>query len=373
MATVPQRVTRWGLVVVSAALALAGCTGTNDDPSSTSTYSTATSLADFGTMDDLIAAAQAEGKLNIIACPRTWANYGAIIDGFKAKYGIEVEEQNPDGSSADEIAAVQNNAGLDTAPDVLDLGLAVASQNTDLFAPYKVQGWDDIPAGDKEASGLHVSDYGGYMALGFDSAVVAAPKTMQDLLKPEYKGMVAINGDPTQAGSAFNAVALAAVQNGGSLDDISAGIDYFAELNAAGNFLKVDPTDATVASGETPMVFDWDYLSAAQGKDIPTWQVILFPGKGVTSYYQQAINKQAPHPAAARLWEEYLYSDEGQNLWLQGGARPIRMQAMTEAGTIDQAAAAALPQVPEQALTMTPQQSATAGTLLGQKWAEAVR
>ena len=52
-------------------------------------------------------------------------------------------------------------------------------------------------------------------------------------------------------------------------------------------------------------------------------------------FYVQAINKDAPHPAAARLWEEFLYSDQGQNLWLAGGARPVRADAMTKAGTID--------------------------------------
>ena len=50
-------------------------------------------------------------------------------------------------------------------------------------------------------------------------------------------------------------------------------------------------------------------------------------------YYFQAINKDAPHPAAARLWQEFLYSDEGQNLWLKGGARPVRADAMVKAGT----------------------------------------
>jgi putative spermidine/putrescine transport system substrate-binding protein len=45
-------------------------------------------------------------------------------------------------------------------------------------------------------------------------------------------------------------------------------------------------------------------------------------------YYVQAINKDAPHPAAARLWQEFLYSDEGQNLWLAGFARPVRQDAM---------------------------------------------
>ena len=59
-------------------------------------------------------------------------------------------------------------------------------------------------------------------------------------------------------------------------------------------------------------------------------------GAAVGAFYVQAINKDAPHPAAARLWQEFLYSDEGQNIWLQGFARPVRIDAMIEAGTVDQ-------------------------------------
>ena len=98
-------------------------------------------------------------------------------------------------------------------------------------------------------------------------------------------------------------------------------------------------------NGTTPVVFDWDYLSATHGTDVPTWKVFVPSDAVLGGYYAQAISKTAPHPAAARLWEEYLYSDEGQNLWLKGGARPVRQAAMTTAGTIDAAAAAALPQV----------------------------
>src|SRR5690606_26324936 len=109
---------------------------------------------------------------------------------------------------------------------------------------------------------------GGYMAVGYDPDAVPEPKSIEDLLKPEYKGKVAINGDPTQAGAAFAAVGLASVLNGGSTADFQPGIDYFAELNKAGNFVKVDPTPATVASGETPVVFDWDYLNSGYAVDL---------------------------------------------------------------------------------------------------------
>ena len=365
-------------LLTASAIALAACSSSSDATDgasdSASDAATATSVADFGTFADLEAAAKAEGKLNVIALPRDWANYGEIIDAFKKKYPeIEVTEQSPDVSSAEEIQAATTNAGLDTAPDVFDLGLTVALQNTDKFAAYKVQTFDEIPDALKEPTGLFVGDYGGYMSVGYDSSRFPEPATITDLLGEDYKGSVAINGDPTQAGAAFAAVGLATVQNGGTLDDFQPGIDFFSELQKAGNLLKVDVTTGTIASGETPVVFDWDYLNATHSADNANWKVKVFSGTGYAGYYNQAINKDAPHPAAARLWQEFLYSDDVQNLWLAGGARPVRMEAMTKAGTIDETAAAKLPAAPSDTVVPTEAQSKAAGTLLGEKWASAVQ
>lgn len=360
--------------VAVTAVALTGCAGDTPAAGGDADAATATSVADFGTFADLEAAAKAEGALNVIALPRDWANYGAIIDAFAAKYPeITVNEASPDVSSAEEIQAAKTNQGLDTAPDVFDISLTVALQNTDVFAPYKVQTWGDIPDALKEPTGLFVGDYGGYMSIGYDSSKYPEPEKLEDLLGADYKAAVAINGDPTQAGAAFAAVGLAVVQSGGDLDDFQPGIDFFEKLNKAGNMLKLDVTSATIASGETPVVFDWDYLNATHVADNPKWKVRVFPGTGYAGYYNQAINKDAPHPAAARLWQEFLYSDEAQNLWLKGGARPVRMEAMTQAGTIDADAAAALPKAPDTVVVPTEAQSTAAGKLLGEKWAAAVQ
>ena len=365
---------------LTAALALTACSSGSTPAGNSSTAgsgavdaATATSLAAFGSLSALESAAKAEGALNVIALPRDWADYGEIIDAFKAKYpGITVNEASPDASSAEEIEAAKTNKGLDTAPDVFDLGLSVALQNSDYFAPYKVAGWQDIDSSLKEQSGLFTGDYGGYMSIGYDSSKYPAPVQLSDLLKPDYKGAVAMNGDPTQAGAAFAAVGMAAVQSGGSLDNFQPGIDFFGKLQKAGNLLKVDVTTATVASGETPVVFDWDYLNATHVADNPAWKVVVFPGNGYAAYYNQAINKDAPHPAAARLWEEFLYSDQAQNLWLKGGARPVRATAMEKAGTLDQNLWAKLPKAPSTTLVPSSDQSKKAGDLLGQEWAAAI-
>ena len=336
---------------------------------------TATSAKDLGGMAALVLAAKKEGTLNVIALPPDWANYGEIIKGFEAKYGLKVNSAQPDASSADEISAAKNLKGQSKAPDVFDLGGAVANANAAMFAPYKVATFNDIPALLKDPSGLDVSDYGGYMSIGYDAAKVPAPTTVADLLKPAYRGKVALNGDPTKAGSAFSGVVMAALNQGGTPNDISKGVTFFANLKKAGNFLPVDPTGATIESGQTPVVFDWDYLNVAQGKKLTgkmSWKTVVPAGAVVGGYYVQAINKDAIHPAAARLWEEYLYSDEGQNLFLKGGARPVREAAMVKAGTIDKAAHAALPKAVGAPVFLTKQQNATANAYLPANWAKAI-
>lgn len=336
---------------------------------------TATSAADFGGMDQLIAAAQAEGELNVIALPPDWANYGKMIETFAEKYGIEVNSAQPDASSQDEINAANQLRGQDRAPDVFDLGANVALRNTDLFAPYKVATWDDIPDALKDPNGVWVSDYGGYMSIGFDAGSVPAPTGVKDLLKEDYRGRVALNGNPTQASAGFHGVMMAALANGGSADDIAPGVDFFRQLKEAGNFLPVDPTPATIASGQTPVVIDWEYLNAGQAAALAgqrDWQLIVPEGAVVGAFYVQAVNKDAPHPAAARLWQEFLFSDEGQNIWLQGLARPVRFDAMVAAGTVDKEAMANLPEAKGTPVFLTQDQLAKAQQYLLDNWEKAV-
>ncbi|HET6735870.1 ABC transporter substrate-binding protein [Mycobacterium sp.] len=332
----------------------------------------ATSAEDFGGMEGLVEAAKKEGELNVIALPPDWANYGAIIKAFSDKYGIKVNSAQPDAASQDEINAATQQKGKTTAPDVFDLGQSVALANTSLFAPYKVATFDDIPSQFKDADGTWVNDYGGYMSIGYDSAKVPDIAGVDDLLKPEYQGKVALNGDPTQAGAAFSGVMMVALSQGGSADDIAPGVEFFTKLKQAGNFLPVDPTPATVESGQTPVVIDWDYLNAAETKKLPSWKVVVPPGPAVAGYYFQAINKDAPHPAAARLWQEFLFSDEGQNLYLGGGARPVRAESMQKAGTIDKAAWDALPAVSGEPVIVSVDQNKKATEYLANNWARAI-
>jgi putative spermidine/putrescine transport system substrate-binding protein len=304
-------------------------------------------------MDALIAAAKAEGALTTIALPRDWCNYGAAIDGFTAKYGIKINGLNPGGGSKDELAAItanKDNPGP-AAPDVVDVGLAFGPQGVDqgLFQPYKVATWDTIPDSAKSADGMWYGDYYGVMSFEVNTKVVTnVPKDWPDLLKPEYKKSVALFGDPLASNQAQSAVwASGLSSNGNNLDSVKEGLDFFKQLNDAGNFVPVIASTATVASGNTPIRLGWTYNGLADKDSLkgnPSIEVVVPTSGRFGGMYVQAISKYAPHPNAAKLWMEYLYSDEGQNIWLSGYCNPIRYDDMAAKNTLDPAALAKLPE-----------------------------
>ncbi len=321
----------------------------------TKDWSTVPSAAAGGGMDALITAAKAEGNLTVITLPRNWCDYGDMMDNFTAKYGIKIQDVNPDGGSADEVQAIkdnQQNKGPQ-APDVLDIGPAygplASGQNPsgpNLLAPYKVATWDTIK-GNKDASGLYFVDYFGVLAFEINTDVVKdVPQTWADLMKPEYKGQIGMPGDPRASNEAAQTVFAAAVNNGGTLDNIQPGLDFFKNLNAEGNLLPLIADPGVIAKGEAPIAIHWNYLALADQQSFngnPNIKVVYPTGTAWGGYYYQAISAYAPHPAAARLWEEYLYSDEGQNTLIKGFCTPARMADMLSRNVVSAAAQAALP------------------------------
>ncbi|MBV9794551.1 MAG: ABC transporter substrate-binding protein [Actinobacteria bacterium] len=362
-----------GTLVFAAGCSSGGSSGGSSSSTTSKNVSTATSASAAGGMSALVAAAKKEGTLNVITLPSDWANYGTIMKDFTAKYGIKINDANPDGSSQDEINAMTQLKGQSRAPDVLDMGtaFAVKADQSGLLAPYKVASWANIPSNSKATDATYYADYGGYVAIGYNSAKVTDPPTsLADLEKPEYKNEVAINGNPTQAGAAFAAVYAAALANGGSFSNIAPGVAYFKKLHSEGNFVPVTASAATMESGQTPIIIWWDYLLASEvGPGVKGLKITIPTDSHYAAYYDQAISKTAPDPAAARLWEEYLYSTTGQNLWLEGKARPIELPTLVSSNTVNQAALKALPPAPSTTLTFPSiaQQNA-AETVVSQQW-----
>ncbi|UKA57296.1 ABC transporter substrate-binding protein [Arthrobacter sp. FW306-2-2C-D06B] len=378
---------RAGAAAGAAALLLAGLAACSSGTTSTSMsrdgatdWKIAPSAEAGGGMEALIAAAKKEGKLNAIALPNDWANYGEVISAFEKKYGIKVEVENPDASSADELNAVSSRKGQDRSPDVIDVGhdFDVQAAKQGLLTPYRVASFGKIQDSQKDAAGLWYNDMGGYVSIGCDASRVAkCPTKFSELTDPQYKGKVALTGNPAKSSSAYSAVFAAALANGGSFDDVQPGLDFFTKLKQTGNFNPVEATPATMEKGETPIAVVWDYRNAAYADELKAkgieWKVAI-PEDGVFSlYYSQAIVKWAPHPAAARLWQEFLYSTEGQNLWLKGYARPVLLPAMIADGTVDKTALTRLPKIPQdKASYPSEEQGKKAKSIVSDGWTKAV-
>ncbi|NVP56505.1 extracellular solute-binding protein [Mycoplana rhizolycopersici] len=303
---------------------------------------------------ELVEAAKKEGMLTTIALPHSWCGYGDVIASFKAKYPeIQVNELNPDAGSADEVEAIKANKDNKgpQAPDVVDVGLAFGPQMKaeGLLQPYKVSTWDEIPDTIKDAEGYWYGDYYGVLSFIVNKDLVKnTPADWADLLKPEYAAQVALAGDPRASNQAILGVLAAGLSKGAKPGEESgkAGLEYFAELNKAGNFVPVIAKAGTIAQGATPIAIAWDYNALAwrdELKDNPPVEVVV-PKSGVLAgVYVQGISAYAPHPNAAKLWMEHLYSDEGQNLWLKGYCHPARFNAMVKAGKVPQELIDALP------------------------------
>ncbi|MCS7352036.1 MAG: extracellular solute-binding protein, partial [Anaerolineae bacterium] len=245
--------------------------------------------------------------------------------------------------------------------------------------PYKVSTWDTIPDSVKHPEGYWVGGY--YGVLGFEVAVdfvKEVPRRWSDLLKPEYKGKVALAGDPRASYQAIMSVAAASLAMGGSFENPTPGLEFFKKLNEAGNFVPVIAKAATIASGETPIVIRWDYLALADRDKFAGNPKIEFvvpeDGPPVAGVYLQAISAYAPHPNAAKLWQEFLFSDEGQLLWLKGYCHPIRYNDLVKRGVVPPDLAAKLPPAEAYARAIFPtlEQQEAAKKVITENWDKVV-
>ncbi|MBU0642898.1 MAG: ABC transporter substrate-binding protein [Alphaproteobacteria bacterium] len=329
---------------------------------------------------ELIDAAKAEGTLTTIALPHNWCGYGDVIAGFKAKYGLDVNELNPNAGSADELEAIKANMGNTgpQAPDVIDVGLSFgpAAKDQGLIQPYKVSVWDSIPDDAKDAEGYWYGDYYGVLAFGVNKDIIPdAPTSFADLMDSAYANSIAIPGDPRTGNSTMMTVYAAGVAQGAAAggDALNAGITYFKDLKENGNYVPVNGNSQNLAQGTTPIYFDWDYNLLAMRDTLagnPPVEVVVPSDAVVAGVYVQAISAYAPHPNAAKLWMEYIYSDEGQTLWLKGYCHPIRFNDMAARGVIPQDLMDKLPPAENYAKAVFPtlDEQAAAKSAIADNW-----
>jgi putative spermidine/putrescine transport system substrate-binding protein len=300
---------------------------------------------DLGT---LTTNAKQEGKLEAIGIPPEWADYKDILNGYASKYVPVSYQAEAEYSSAQELEVFKNSIQHPHG-DIGDVGFKFGptAVQQGLVTPYKHANWADIPDNLKDPNGYWCTEYYGTQAFVINTDVVKnPPASFADLLNNDYKNMVGIDGDPRQANDAFLAVYTAALAKSSSLDSIQPGIDFFAQLKKKGNFTPARSSIANITKGEVAIAIMWDYLGLGFRDQLagkPNLKVIIPSDASIAGPYVSIVNKTAPHPYAARLWIEYIFSDEGQLFYLKGYAHPARYQKLVTAGKVPADLAAKLP------------------------------
>ena len=360
-------------VVLATALSLAACSGSDSASGGREVGST---------VEEMTQLAQDEPNVRLMAYPKTWANYAGHFEEFTKKYGVDVVVDSPDASSAEELQAVQNLKGQDNQPDALDIGYSFTNPAVQqgLVDAYKPSTFDQIPDQFKDPDGKWVAAYYGVIEMGVNaSRVEDVPTSLKDLLDPKYKGQIALPGDPRQGASAIASVFAASLANGGSLDDIEPGVDFFQELAESGNLVSISDPSAALTTGEAAIVLDWNYNWAGVEDQLRKDGVDLqrvVPTDGVFgNFYAQPVTVDAQRPNSARLWVEWLNSDEGAEQYALGAAIPTRFTQLAKEGKLSQEALDRLPdpETLEKVQVPTVEQGDKANQVIATQWAQRVQ
>ncbi|MEI7254511.1 ABC transporter substrate-binding protein [Dickeya dadantii] len=292
---------------------------------SSALFSTAAMAQDLAALEK---AARAEGEVNSVGMPDSWANWKDTWDDLSAKYGLK--HSDTDMSSAQEIAkfaAEKENASA----DIGDVGVAfgpVAVQKG-VSQPYKPTTWEQVPDWAKDKDGHWAMAYTGTIAFIVDKQQVKEiPHSWADLQKGNY---VVTIGDVGTASQASSGVLAASFALGGNEKNLKPALDFFAKLAKEGRLGLTNPAIANIEKGEVQVGVVWDFNGLNYRDKINKDRFdVLIPSDGsVISGYTTIINKYARHPNAAKLAREYIFSDAGQINLARGYARPIRAQHIT--------------------------------------------
>lgn len=270
-------------------------------------------------------AARAEGAINSVGMPDSWANWKDTWADLHKLYSLK--HMDTDMSSAQEIAKFAAEKDNATA-DIGDVGaafgpIAVQQGVTQAFKPST---WEQIPAWAKDADGHWMLAYTGSIAFIVNKTLVKdIPRSWADLKNGSYKVTI---GDVSTAAQATNGVLAAAIANGGNEHNIQPALDFFATLAKQNRLGLSNPTIQTLEKGEVEVGIVWDFNGLSYRDQIdPSRFEVLIPSDGsVISGYTTIINKYAENPNAAKLAREYILSDAGQINLAKGNARPIRAE-----------------------------------------------
>ena len=314
------------LVIV---FALAACGSTAETPAATEAPAAEPETpaeepaAEADPMEDLIAAAKAEGELTVYgSCEEEYL--AAACQHFQELYGIKVNYQRL--STGEVQAKIEEENGNPSADawfgGTTDPYNVLAKE--DLLEPYAAQNASHLISDMyKDAEGKWYGIYKGI--LGFmvntdelERLGLEAPADWADLLKPEYKGLIWLSNYNT-AGTA-KLVVNTMIQKYGHDE----GIQYLVDLdkNIQVYTKSGSGPSKNVGIGECVIGIGFLHDGITQIVDNQYGNIALVIPSSGTSFEvgATAMFKGAKHPNAAKLWIEYALSPECVELAAQNGS-----------------------------------------------------
>ncbi|RTY57886.1 extracellular solute-binding protein [Pantoea sp. YU22] len=264
-------------------------------------------------------------------CPPEWADWGTQLKAIARDTGIQVPQDNKNsGQALAQMVAEKSNPVADVVYYGVSFGIQAAG--TGVIADYKPAHWDTIPAGMKDPDGKWVALHSGTM--GFMVNVDAlggapVPQSWDDLLKPEYKGMVGYL-DPSSAFVGYVAAVAVNQAKGGTMQDFTPALSWFKKLQVNQPIVPKQTAYARLISGEIPILLDYDFNAyRAKYKDHANVAFVIPKEGTVTVPYVISLVKNAPHEANGKKVIDYVLSDKGQAIWANAYLRPVRPSAMS--------------------------------------------
>ena len=329
-----MKMSKWFRILAASlcmALLLSACGGGSDTsggsaaPTTSGESEAAETALDLNslTLDEIIAGAKEEGKLESVGMPDSWANWGSTWADIESQYGIE--HNDTDMSSAEELNMFETEKNSPTK-DIGDVGHAFGPQAVEMgvVQSYKTSYWDSVPDWAKDPDGLWMMAYTGVTSFITNTDLVDNPPTSwEDVRNGDYKLTI---GDVVTGATGQGVVLATAYAFGGGLDNLDPAFEFWAEMAEAG---RIDPGDILlqrIQAGEVECGVTWSFNVFSYRDNTPNYTFdIAIPTDGsIMSGYASVINKYAPHPHAAALAREYIFSDEGQANLAEAGAIPTR-------------------------------------------------
>lgn len=258
-------------------------------------------------------------------CPPEWADWGSQLKAIQSQLGITMPPDNK--NSGQSIAALIAEKNKPVA-DIVYLGgvASDAAKKAGVLAPYQPKGWENIPADLKDPEGHWFTVHSGTMGFFVNKEALGSapvPQSWEDLLKPEYKGMVGYL-DPTSAAVGQLGIMAANLALGGSYDNLDPAIAFFKNLAKNDPIVPKQTSYARVVSGEIPILLDYDFNAyRAQYVDKAPVQFVIPKEGSVVMPYVIGLVNNAPHADNGKKVLDFVLSPDSQRMWGEAFLRPV--------------------------------------------------